>query len=121
MLCCGELRLGDAATIENRTNARIYTGLMQPQWKTIVDQLSDNNQKLMSGDTSDLLSLGYFKKEEEDGYYGGIFLVNDATNMQNVPSVYVTSGQEDHLNNPSVDWQTTYIDQGLIYYGLLEL
>lgn len=121
LVCCGEMRLGDTATIENRNNARLYACMCEPSWKTIVDQLSDNNQKLMSGDTSELHSLGYFKKEDSDDYYGGIFLINDATNLQNAPSLYVTSGQEDHVNNPCTEWQTNYIDPGLIYYGLLEL
>ncbi len=119
LVCCGQVDLGDATVVENRSNGRIYTCLYEPSWGTFTYQLSDNNSKLMSGSTDDLKSLGYFDTGTD--YYGGITIIGGPTKLTNAPSIYTAKDMGGNLNNPDSDWQDVYISQGLIYYGTLEL
>ncbi len=118
LLCCGTLGLGDASVIENRGNGRIYSCLWQPDWGTFVQQLSDNNSRLMSGNTESLLDLAYINQGND--VYGGITIIDWPTTLKNTPAVFV-AGDESSINNPNQDWKNTFISQGLIDFKKLEL
>ncbi|SDB50632.1 hypothetical protein SAMN02910298_02571 [Pseudobutyrivibrio sp. YE44] len=120
LLCCGSLELGDSSVIENRGNGHIYTCLWQKNWDTIVNQLSDNNEALMSGNTDSLLDLGYIQTADKD-FIGGITIINWPTTLEHTPSIYTASGTEGNVSDPSSDWQNTFIKEGLINFGILEL
>ena len=74
---------------------------------------------LKSGNTNGLKDLGYIYSNGD--YYGGISIINGPRKLTNVPYVYVTKGKEGYLNNPDRDWNSQYIDQGIIRFGKLEL
>ena len=117
-LAFGQLDMGEASTIENRSGSYMYSCLYDKNWDTFVDQLSDNNGKLSSGSTDNLRCLGYVM--DGDKYTGGIKILNGPVKLTNVPTIYYAPDAKEHIKNPDANWQDM-VNQGLIDFGELEL
>lgn len=127
VVCCGEMRLGSAAVVENRGDGKIYTCLWEEEWGSFTDMLKDNNTKLVTGKTDKLSGLRYFEtgtwqaKSTISGVdmYGGIGVISDAIKIP--PTVYVTQNGAKNIINPDTDWNSYFITPKRIQMGTLRL
>ncbi len=120
LVVCGQMDLGNGATVENRSQGRIYSCFYEPNWGPFMIPLSDNNANLSAGDKKNIRSLSRFTAES--GFYeGGIKTLPGGTKLTVVPDIFLTKGKEDYLDNPDREWQTLYLQQNLVYFGTLEL